>query len=213
MDALPITELEYMWICRTCAGLSGHPGPLSGSQDERVQRCSCRRKDEPRWPRFDFNEHVHLCECCLMEALPSGSKFSNWFCEPCKNRVVALNDELRVWLIPIGRHSIMVSTYDPPGHLMLGGTVLLSPEKTGAIARFAEGVFAMNSWIDRLGMWSKATLLQNLRDLGFPASAEVRLSDYLKAVRARAAEDPRCSKEAEFGGLKVHMLAGRTPSR
>jgi hypothetical protein len=216
MDALPITQLEFMWICRSCGGLSGQPGQLSRPRDERVQRCSCRRTDEPTWPRFDFNEHVHLCECCLQEALPSGSKFSIWFCDPCRNLVTELNDELRKWLIPIGRHSFMVRTYDPPGALMLSGRDLYPSDGSvngAAIDRFAKGLFGMSSSIDLLHEWSRATLLENLRDLAFPLSTDARLSEYLTAVRARSAEDSRFSKDAEFGRLKVHMLAGTTPSR
>jgi hypothetical protein len=36
-----------MWICRSCAGLSGIPGLRFPPQDERVQRCSCRRTGIP----------------------------------------------------------------------------------------------------------------------------------------------------------------------
>jgi hypothetical protein len=216
MDALPITQLEFMWICRTCGGVSGQPGPISRSQDDRVQRCSCRRTEEPTWPRFDFNEHVHLCECCLQEALPSGSKFSIWFCDPCQNLITALNDELRHWLIPIGRHSFMVRTYDPPGALMLSGRDLSRSDGSvneAAIDWFATALFSMASSIDLLQEWSRTSLLENLRDLAFPPSTEVRLSQYLTAVRSRAIRDPRFSKEAEFGRLKVHMVGGKKATR
>lgn len=180
-----------------------------------MQHCSCRRSDEPRWPRFDFNEHVHLCECCLQEALPSGSKFSIWFCDPCKDLVTALNDELRVWLIPTGRHSFMVRTYARPGSLMLSGGDLVPSEPSmnrAAIDRFVRGLFGMTSSIDLLlHEWSRATLLQNLCDLELSSSAEVRLSDYLTAVRARAAQDPHHSKSAEFARLTEHMLRSGLP--
>ena len=110
-----LKDLERMWICGTCADLNGILGQRFAAQGDLVQRCRCRSDpDEPRWPHHDFNELVHLCECCRMKALPSGSKFCVWFCGECSKRVTALNDRLRVWLIPIGRHSFMVRTYDPP---------------------------------------------------------------------------------------------------
>jgi hypothetical protein len=216
LDPIPISELNDLWICRSCAGLNGKPGGLEAQRDGRVQRCSCRRvPGEPRWQGFDVNEHVHLCERCLQEALPGGSRFSVWFCQPCKDRVTRLNDDLRVWLIPIGRHSVMVRTYDPPGYLVLPGSIagsLDEPTSRAEIRRFTEGTGRMVSSIDRLDEWSTAALLENLRELGFVSGTEVRLSEYLRAIRARADDDGRYSKEAVFERLRVHMLDGRTTS-
>jgi len=206
-----VTELERMWICGTCAGLNGIPVGRDAPPVEQIQRCRCRSTDEPAWPSFNFNEHVHLCECCLMEALPSGSRFSVWFCEECRLRVIALNDRLRVWLIPIGRHSIMVSTYEPPGLVMLSSDVFRMGEQEQAtrIEHFRGGFMGMISSIDRLLAWSEAALLEDLRELGYPAGAEVRLSDFLRAARARAKEDPRFAKRGAFERLEKHMRAAR----
>lgn len=206
-----LAELERMWICATCAGLNGIPGSRSSPQDERVQRCRCRRTDEPVWSGYDFNEHVHLCECCRLEALRSGSRFSVWFCPQCRDRVIELNDRLRVWLIPIGRHSFMVRTYDPPGQVMLGGEVFAMGEQERAtqIERFREGSLDMIGSSDRLHAWSEAALLGDLRELGHPAGAEVPLADFLRAARARAEADPRLAKRGAFERLEEHMRAGR----
>ncbi len=208
MNPWSISELERIWLCGTCVGLNGVPTPLYRPQKGGQQSCPCRRTDEPTWSGSDFNEHVHLCECCLQEALPSGGKFCVWFCNRCKELVTRFNDERRVWLIPIGRHSFMVRTYDPPGHLMLPGSVVSLDEtgRTAAIARFADGFLGMASSMDRLHEWSKARLRSNLLDLGFPAGADVRLPAYLKAARARAAEDRLHSREIAFRRLRDHML-------
>lgn len=203
-----LKDLERMWICGTCADLNGILPPRFEDERGLVQRCRCRRDpDEPRWPHYDFNEVVHLCECCRMKALRSGSKWSVWFCDECSGRVKALNDRLRVWLIPIGRHSFMVRRYDPPGHVMLDGSVLRTDEATrgAAIDHFARGLLGMANSIGRLGDWSTAALLEDLRALGFAPGAEVRLSEYLKAARARAREDQRFTKLAAFRRLEAHM--------
>lgn len=203
-----LRDLERMWICGTCAGLNGILGPRLAPQGDLVQRCRCRcDPDEAVWPRHDFNEHVHLCECCHLEALASGSKFHVWFCRECSDRVVALNDRLRVWLIPVGRHSFMVRTYDPPGRVMLDGSVFRLDEASqdAAIEHFRQGLLGMTSSIDRLRAWSTAALLEDLQALGYPPGAEVRLADYLKAARARALEDERFTKLAAFRRLEDHM--------
>jgi hypothetical protein len=214
MDPMPIDALERMRICGRCAQLNGAPVGPDFARDIRDQRCRCRRTEEPKWPRFDFNEHVHLCECCLQEALPSGSKFSTWFCDPCRALVTALNDDLRVWLIPTGRHSFMVRTYTPPGVLMLSGGEASHPDesrKRAAVDRFARGVLGMVSSIDRLEEWSRASLLQNLQELSSRRTLKSRWPSTL-GWSAPGRRDPRCSKEAEFGRLRQHMLAGRIPS-
>jgi hypothetical protein len=129
--------------------------------------------------------------------------------------VIRLNDDLRLWLIPTGRHSFMVRTYDPPGYLMLPGSIARSlddPLSEEAIQRFSAGTVGMLASVDRLGAWSKAPLLQTLRELGFISGTEVRLSEYMRAIRARAAEGGRYTKEAAFERLKAHMLDGRRPS-
>jgi len=79
-----LCDLSLFRICTTCyepygtEAQQGFPTP---------QRCRCDKTDESTWPRFDFNEHVHLCRCCRAVALDSGSRWSVWFCKPCKDRV------------------------------------------------------------------------------------------------------------------------------
>jgi hypothetical protein len=91
-------------LCGTCHELY-EDAPQPGFATP--QRCKCRRTDEPKWPRYDFNEHLHLCECCRLVGLRSGSRWSVWFCEECKTRVMNLNRLAGRCLIPIGRHSLM----------------------------------------------------------------------------------------------------------
>jgi len=218
MAVISTKRLDEMSICNACAGLNGKPRLFDPGRDRGEQRCSCQRDpDEPGWDGYDISEYVHVCECCLQEVLASGSKFSVWFCEECKDRVVALNDSLRVWLIPIGRHTFMARTYDPPGFLALSGPVLTKrgPASDAEIRRFLDASRGLFSTMDRLHAWSKASLLGTIRELGFPPDTDVRLSEYLRTIRAAVEEGGRFSrrggrysKEAAFDRLRVYMLDG-----
>jgi hypothetical protein len=96
------TRLE---LCRTCLHLRG-PFYDEFNRCERVQPCSCD-PIQPPWNAFDYNECAELCRCCAAECVSSGSKWSLFFCEDCKMRVVAHNQGAGRCVIPIGRHSIM----------------------------------------------------------------------------------------------------------
>lgn len=67
----------------------------------------CDEPDETRWERYDFNRKYELCWCCGLEIIPSGSKFSSFYCRDCKARIWYLNQKLGQCLIPLGRHSVM----------------------------------------------------------------------------------------------------------
>lgn len=211
MERAP-TDHEALWICGTCTGLYGRSRGIDPGHDNGDQRCSCRREPvEPTWAGFDFNEYVHLCECCLQEVLLSGSRFSVWFCSECRERVVVLNDELRYWLIPIGRHSFQARTYEPPGWLALPGTVASAdgPAARAAIEGFTRATVGLFSSMQRLHLWSEASLAENLRDLGFAPSTSVALPEYLRSIRAEDRSHGRFSKEAAFERLTDHMLGSR----
>jgi hypothetical protein len=213
LEVIAIEELGRVWICRTCVGIEETPGPGGPPSYEMAQRCACRGKNQVPWKGFDFNERFHLCECCQQEALSSGRRFHIWFCPECKDRVVDFNDAQRAWLIPIGRHSFMVRSYDPPGQLLAASVDVLrsgdEAEKAREIERLRTGTVKMVSSIDRLTAWSKDRLLRTLDELGFPPGQDVSMTRYLRTVRARSAEDPRYSKEAFFRQLSASILAGR----
>lgn len=81
----PFPRLSEMRICRRCSY-------LYDTVDHRCrQACSWDRKGQEPWPNSDFNEHTCLCRCCVSEPLRSGSRWSVWFCDECKARVIALN--------------------------------------------------------------------------------------------------------------------------
>src|SRR4030042_3262893 len=110
-----------MKVCTECGKIygfwhyqSGHVGSSGGI--DHYQKCSCKtaKPDMPpegqgqkKWRGFDFNEVITLCHCCGQEVLSSGTKWSVWFCSPCKERVIEFNTKYQQTIIPIGRHSIM----------------------------------------------------------------------------------------------------------
>ncbi|MCB9925584.1 MAG: hypothetical protein H6822_25765 [Planctomycetaceae bacterium] len=103
-------------VCSTCGELFGPCREIgvAGDQCRQLEQlCACEngRRDQPTWERFDFNEVVTLCRCCRGVPLQSGTRWSVWFCESCKRRVLAVNDICESYVIPIGRHSIMASKY------------------------------------------------------------------------------------------------------
>jgi len=59
-------------------------------------------------PVLKQGERVHHQRVADMrEPLPSGSRWSVWFCEAYQQRVLALNRRIGLSMIPIGRHSLM----------------------------------------------------------------------------------------------------------
>ena len=85
-------------VCRAHGGLyEDRPDPKTGYQ----QRCH-DRKGQEKWDGYDINEWIRLCDCCLVVAMRSGSKWSPFFCNNCRPGIVAAERG-----IPIGRHSMM----------------------------------------------------------------------------------------------------------
>jgi ADP-ribosylglycohydrolase len=109
---------EEMKICITCTRIYGFYLDQYGRKSL-YQKCGCcgsnpkadmppSGKEEGAWPGFDFNEIFTLCYCCGREVLRSGTKWSVWFCEECKKRVMDFNTLFQQTVIPIGPHSLMV---------------------------------------------------------------------------------------------------------
>lgn len=202
-----------LYLCGTCHGLYETEGSAP------PQRCRCTKDpDEPRWDGFDFNERVHLCECCRIELLPSGSRWSVWFCQECKTRATSCNDDWRRWLIPIGRHTLMAKDYGRDGAsdtpISLAGKEVTDPDtarRDQAIDRFATGMSGLFGNVHRLHRWSAFRLAAILDQLGM-AGSDVLADDYLTALRALAQTDPSFDKPAAFHDLSGYVLraaAGR----
>ncbi len=182
-----------VWICREC----GDPYERERG-DGLLQRCGCRRhRDAPRWPGFDYNERVRLCECCHAEALPSGSRWSVWFCAECKHRVVALNTAAGWPVIPIGRHSLM--------HGIGLDASALTPQDHALAEALADET---RSFFDRVGILhehAQRLCLATLEALGI--QEDIRLDSYLGRLRRAAVADPAFSKETMFESLVASLAS------
>jgi len=196
--ALPLDSLGYtralhgMWICVACADLYEPGKPY-----DEAQLCACRTtRSRPTWQGFDYNERVHLCECCCAAVLPSGSRWSTWFCYRCKWIVAEFNDTIGETVIPIGRHTMMTSAGREAGR----------PDEDESIDdfanRFADALESMSNGIDRLHEHRRVNLRQQLFEAGLP-ERDVRLVRFLEIARRWNQHE---SAERSFDGLRARML-------
>ena len=176
-----------MRICRACFGLYEEAG-------ERPQLCSCRGgQGQERWSGYDYNEHTHLCECCLARVRRSGSRWSVWFCDPCKDLVRGVNQELGFTRIPLGRHTLMA------------GIGLQGPDsEKEAVARFTGAMLSLFDAMNHLHTWSRARLRFLMAQTG-PWVDTPRLGDYLGRLASLAGSRRELSREASFEALFSHF--------
>lgn len=186
-------------ICSTC--FDPFEFRLQGATSR--QRCSCPDKvpaGGSRWPGYDFNEHLHLCECCGAEALPSGSKWSIWFCHKCKVSVLELNGRAGFSAIPIGRHSLM-------NGVGLSGTQVSATQdadRERLIQAFSHNVTGLFGAMEHLHAFARARRAQLASRLEPPAEVDVPLESWLESIRSAAGTDPgRFGKEASFEELEL----------
>ncbi|HEX8770654.1 MAG TPA: hypothetical protein VF711_07795 [Acidimicrobiales bacterium] len=177
---------EGLKICTTCGQIRG----ALTRDPEKVQLCRCdherlRRNDLPspeRWQGFDFNKFVELCHCCGVELLRSGSRWSVWFCEPCKRNVLALNAEVGYCAIPIGRHSMMAG-------IGIKAADIPDPIPTSFVEPFLNATMSLFDRIDRLRDYLPQLAQFTLDDLGLdPTDAEVDLGAFMAAARERTVD-------------------------
>jgi len=109
-----VDNLCSLKMCHKCFQLYGS---IRLQDRQRVeQRCYCHRPNtEERWHisgngydvYYDFNQDYEICYCCGLEIIPSGSRWSSFYCQDCKGRIRKLNERIAVCIIPYGRHSLM----------------------------------------------------------------------------------------------------------
>ena len=169
-------ECASFQICGVCYTLRG----CIGGNSERRQECDCAmsqvraglRPSPTPWPGFDFEEAATLCYCCGAEVLRSGSRWSVWFCDACKEQVRALHQRHRRYLIPIGRHS------------MMNGFGLTGSE-TQDQAAVKEFMLRVGSLVDRITVlksWAATIVAEHVRTHGFEEGRDVPLREYLDAL-------------------------------
>lgn len=179
-------------LCRECLGLRG-PCFDTFSHCERTQRCSCEPK-EPLWKAYDYNTAIELCRCCAATTVRSGSRWSPFFCDAGKERVLAYNRVAGSAVIPIGRHSIM------------NGISLSGEDAKSAVAQaaFEEGMANLFARIDRLTKWYRDRVRAVVQSIPGEEAA-VPLERYLEHVRARSERS-----DAAFDALVLAVTAPPT---
>jgi len=186
-------------------------GKLHGPWKERgmfkptyVQKCGCVHKNNTRgigekWPGFDFNEVATLCYCCGRELLNSGSKWSVWFCDECKQRAINLRNNVGWFVIPIGRHSLMNGIAGD----LAGKT---DEEFINAIKDFSKKTNTLFDRQDRLVNWGLYTVRKNTKRLGISSEgSDVNLSLYLNlCLEINNTKKEYFKKMCEWFGIKTN---------
>lgn len=168
---IPEIYFSQMWICHQCTRVYGFFTRDRLYYQQHSAKCDPRAKPQDKWPWADFNCIVDLCSGCGQELLRSGSKWSVWFCQECKGRVVGLNTALSKKVIPIGGHSLMSG-------IGLSGVNAVCDEKIKKFVKDLDDFFASLTVIKE---WGAQIVLRNLSDLGYKADA--RLVEYLERVK------------------------------
>jgi len=188
-------SIDNFTVCRTCAGLAGYP-PV---RKQYPQLCRCHREGQVRWPDHDFNEYVDLCWCCLLERIPSGSRWSPFYCPECLERAHGYNESMGGVLLYVGRHSLMNGVWVREGRLA-------RPQAPAALCR-AVGEFALGicGFFEAMDRWRPTRLQAVLRAVGREVpgqgeSEEIGLVEYLRAA-GRLADDRELAKRASFDAV------------
>jgi len=149
-----LVNLHNLKICHKCFQLHGKIWLENGPFVK--QKCHCESKDEEPWhissrdfsSYNDFNKKYEICYCCGLEVIPSGSKWSSFYCQDCKGRIYKLNEKFGQCIIPYGRHSLM-------NGISLSGE---NAQDREAIDQFVSSVNKMNRSIDIVEEHRKAVV-------------------------------------------------------
>jgi hypothetical protein len=131
------------------------------------------------WPGFDFNIAVELCYCCGQVPLRSGSKFSVWFCDACKEQVRLLNARLGQYAVAIGRHS------------MMGGFGLNGGAPPADVVVFCEEWNGVLTSMRSLHHWKRRVVFDVLAERWDDPPGDVPIPDYLARCTPSEAETMR----------------------
>jgi hypothetical protein len=203
----PIANHPGFLVCDGCGELyephaqAGRPSP---------QRCVCRRDpDDSRWPHHDFNEAVRLCGCCRLEAVGSGSRWSVFFCDACKWRVIGLNGHVGRYLVPVGRHSVMAGA-GVPGRALVEADAATVDRLIGDLHVVALG---MIGGMERLWAFGTHRTRELAAWMGLDLRRRTTLPEWQGRLRDAADREPdRFGATASFEAL-VRWFAHRSDDR
>ena len=188
--------IEGSCVCGTCGGL--FETRIQGGLTPAYCACHTSRKG-PTWERYDYNANLELCACCKLEALPSGSRFSVWFCKDCKERALDLNTRVGKCVIPIGRHSLMAGIGIRGGPHLEDDAFL-----DAAVERFATqavGWLQATSLVYEFGP-HQTLRLARLTDMPIRTGGRLELTRWFSLLSEAARTRPdACGKRASFDAL------------
>lgn len=199
-----IVTPSYLSVC----GAGGQPfGPLryedgAATHFQVCQYRGCVDRDAPchrpdtQLPQPDgqFRNKVELCYCCAAVALQSGFRWSEFFCDICRERVVALNRSYGFAAIPIGRHSMMNA-------VALSGEQAKRPH---AVEEFHAAVTSLWDRIERLECWRRSVVRDQIDAMQGAASPYAPLSAYLVHVNSHGAPQSEMFRQlTRYFGVEV----------
>ena len=156
-------------VCVECCGLRG---PHDGHDN--LCRCDTAAWDVEPVPRCgDLHDNVRLCRSCVTALAPGSSRWSSYFCDACRPRVIGLNREAGRCVVPIGPHSIMNGVF----HRVDG------PDGDAAIGAFADQLSTLFLNQSALQELTVERTRARLRDIGVRDGA-VSVDDYVDRCRA-----------------------------
>ena len=165
-----LDDTSRLVICTKCFEVCGS---VSVEGVVYQQLCSCRslraHHNVTLAPRKDYATYVELCRACGLEAIRSGSRWSEFFCAQCHEVIRDLNRTLGVALIPIGRHSIMNS-------ISLSGK---DAEEQQKIDSFVKGLRSLWHRMDALNDWRRLMVARRCAELGFKGGKTIPLDEFL----------------------------------
>jgi hypothetical protein len=172
-------SFDSLFVCRRCGSIHGEivrsfrgvaaPWPN--------QHCRCSPPEAAeQWPGYDFPEAVVLCRCCGRRALPSGTRWSVWFCRHCQPGIQAINRICGAHMIPATRFSLLeqIGLDEDPDRIELPGC---SCTATDWFAR-----------VDKLENHASRVVLKNLEQCGDIARSQpISLAAYLGRLKVSSA--------------------------
>lgn len=168
---------------------------MQGIDTLRYQKCLCKDDDSPvpkqedeewKWLGFDYRKIMELCYCCGQELLISGSRWSVFFCDDCKTKVLELNRRFQRAVIPVGRHTLM-------NGIEIDSDKLNEPEAVQAFHAKANDMIERNK---KMNKWNAQIVSDNLKALG--CGNDIFVNDYLKKAPMKVGKSEAFAKMCDF---------------
>jgi len=191
----PKGELLYgcsdLIICKSCLKPYGQIVRSFGENQDPQSKsyfmnCRCKKEEKekdgmknPEKTASDITTSIEFCQCCSMELINFGSKYSSFFCDDCMKLASSYNEITGTNLIPLGKHSFM------------NGIMLISPYTKEESRQFKIEIKDFFKRIPLIMEWQKYALFENLYDLDFDLKTDISISDYDKLVVQLKKDKPK----------------------